>query len=278
MGEKQTPVANSFSVGEFSKICGVKSDTLRYYDSIDLLKPIRVGENGYRVYSVGQLFNFELIGILKSFNMPLDEIKALFQEESIAELGQLLQDKEARLDEEISRLLRMKHLIGRLSSLSDRYNSVPCGTPFMERRSSERLILSEKRTQAGGELIPVMTAHFKRCREINYGIKYPLGGILNPARLLAGDFIYPDCYFTVAADDVPRELTFEKPDGFYAVIFHRGFYNTLGDSCQALLDFVDAMGWKIIGNLYENDLISNFKARSRAEFVMEISVQIGKDC
>ena len=41
-------------IGEFSKLSGVPIRTLRYYDEIDLFKPIYVNEKGYRYYSYHQ--------------------------------------------------------------------------------------------------------------------------------------------------------------------------------------------------------------------------------
>ena len=41
--------------GEFASLCGVTKDTLFHYDDIGLLKPARVGENGYRLYGLYQL-------------------------------------------------------------------------------------------------------------------------------------------------------------------------------------------------------------------------------
>ena len=43
-----------FKTAEFAALCGVKKDTLLHYDHIGLLKPQRVGENGYRYYSARQ--------------------------------------------------------------------------------------------------------------------------------------------------------------------------------------------------------------------------------
>ena len=37
-----------FKTAEFAALCGVKKDTLLHYDHIGLLKPQKVGENGYR--------------------------------------------------------------------------------------------------------------------------------------------------------------------------------------------------------------------------------------
>ncbi len=39
-----------FTTGEFSKLCGVKKQTLFHYDQIDILKPEYRNEKGYRYY------------------------------------------------------------------------------------------------------------------------------------------------------------------------------------------------------------------------------------
>lgn len=50
------------SIGEFSKVCGVSTKTLRYYDEIGLIHPDEINpENGYRYYSIGQLKKMLLI-------------------------------------------------------------------------------------------------------------------------------------------------------------------------------------------------------------------------
>jgi DNA-binding transcriptional MerR regulator len=64
-----------FSIGEFSKICGVTTRTLRHYDTIGLLKPIHTHPiTGYRFYDVAQLRDLLLITRLKDYNFSLDEI------------------------------------------------------------------------------------------------------------------------------------------------------------------------------------------------------------
>ena len=39
-----------FTTGQFAKLCSTTKETLFHYDSLGLLKPARVGENGYRYY------------------------------------------------------------------------------------------------------------------------------------------------------------------------------------------------------------------------------------
>ncbi|TQK53506.1 DNA-binding transcriptional MerR regulator [Brevibacillus sp. AG162] len=68
------------SIGEFSKICGVSTKTLRYYAEIGLMNPDEINsENGYRYYSIQQLKKMLFINRLKSYYFSLDEIKAILE-------------------------------------------------------------------------------------------------------------------------------------------------------------------------------------------------------
>ncbi|GKU78903.1 MerR family transcriptional regulator [Paenibacillus sp. L3-i20] len=68
------------SIGEFSKICGVSTKTLRYYDEHGLIKPDEINpENGYRYYSINQLKKMLFINRLKSYHFSLEEIKIILE-------------------------------------------------------------------------------------------------------------------------------------------------------------------------------------------------------
>ena len=65
-----------FKIGEFSKMSGFSVKTLRYYDDIDLFKPIEVDLfTGYRYYKEEQLKDLKLIETLKNIGFSLEEIK-----------------------------------------------------------------------------------------------------------------------------------------------------------------------------------------------------------
>lgn len=65
-----------YKIGEFSNMTGLSVKTLRYYDDIDLFKPIDVDLfTGYRYYSYDQIHDLEIINILKSVGFSLEEIK-----------------------------------------------------------------------------------------------------------------------------------------------------------------------------------------------------------
>lgn len=63
-----------FTSGEFAHICGIRKDTLLYYDSIGLLPPELVAPNGYRYYSTKQFYTYHIISTLKEAGASLEEI------------------------------------------------------------------------------------------------------------------------------------------------------------------------------------------------------------
>ena len=95
---------HTFKTAEFAALCGVKKDTLLHYDHIDLLKPQRVGENGYRYYSARQLPTYDLIAALQRLGTPWAEIRDYLNRRSPEALLSLLEEKEAALEAERRRL------------------------------------------------------------------------------------------------------------------------------------------------------------------------------
>lgn len=59
-----------FDTGKFSRMARVSKRTLRYYDSIDLFKPVKVNsETGIRYYSAEQFADLNRIISLKECHM-----------------------------------------------------------------------------------------------------------------------------------------------------------------------------------------------------------------
>ena len=70
-----------FRIGEFSQIARVTIDTLRHYDALGLLKPVKVDPfTGYRYYSARQLMSLNRIQALKEVGFSLEEIARIFQQ------------------------------------------------------------------------------------------------------------------------------------------------------------------------------------------------------
>lgn len=67
-----------YKIGTFSKLVGVSTKTLIYYDTIGLLKPVKVDyENGYRYYDGDSISKLLAIQFMQSFGFTINEIISL---------------------------------------------------------------------------------------------------------------------------------------------------------------------------------------------------------
>ena len=78
-----------YQIGEFSYLCETTIKTLRYYDKINLLKPVKINPlTGYRYYSEKQINTLKKIKDLQLSGFSLDEIKDLLQDEKKEKLNE----------------------------------------------------------------------------------------------------------------------------------------------------------------------------------------------
>ena len=94
-----------------SKLHRISIHTLRYYDEIDLFKPIYVDkESNYRYYSIDQFSQLDIIKYLKYLGTPLKEIKSELEENNEETLN-LLNNKIDIVNEKIKELELIKKVL-----------------------------------------------------------------------------------------------------------------------------------------------------------------------
>ena len=91
------------TIKQFAQLCGCNPQTLRYYDHVDLLKPVKVDEwSGYRYYDEEQALVFVKIKNLQAAGFAIDEIRRLLGQDTLAiynALAEKVAEQEKRLQE-----------------------------------------------------------------------------------------------------------------------------------------------------------------------------------
>ncbi|MDO4460580.1 MAG: MerR family transcriptional regulator [Clostridia bacterium] len=91
------------TVHEVSRLTGVSVRTLQYYDGINLLKPAKYTEAGYRLYDEDSLERLQQILLFRELEFPLKEIKRILSSPNF--------DREKVLSQQIELLtLKKEHL------------------------------------------------------------------------------------------------------------------------------------------------------------------------
>lgn len=68
------------TIGQLSSKVGLPTKTIRYYESIKLLKPAKRADNRYRLYSNEDIIRLSLIKQGRALGLPLDQVKGLVEE------------------------------------------------------------------------------------------------------------------------------------------------------------------------------------------------------
>lgn len=144
---------NLFTISEFARLRNININSLRYYEKIGILKPVKVdSRTGYRYYSPEQLPILDVIRLCHDFGMPLKQLKTyiddgnLINNTALFETGRRI--AEERLQNAQTELHKIEYTIQYLA-VNSRY-SEQCG--IYAREIPERHVIT---SEYDGELADV---------------------------------------------------------------------------------------------------------------------------
>jgi DNA-binding transcriptional MerR regulator len=264
-----------FKTAEFAALCGVKKDTLLHYDRIGLLKPERVGENGYRFYSVRQLATYDLIAALRRLGTPLGEIRDYLTRRSPQALLALLEEKEKALEAERRRLEQVGDLLRSATQATRLAREVTPGEIRLEELEEATFAVIPAPDFASFEE-GVYLLHVRELlawARANGSSSQTPGDIIRRESLEAGKFL-EDYYGCRVPKGTKGWETRTRERGIYAVLYHQGPYQSEVRAVKKLRDWVWAQGYALDGDLYEEDLVNNTAAEDPRRYLLRLYVKI----
>lgn len=103
-------------ISEVSKLTKLKPHTLRYYESIGLIKDIKRNAAGNRVYSEEDLKWLEVINRLRETGMSISKMKEYARlrhigDSTISERKIIMQEHLASINEKVNRLIELRNFV-----------------------------------------------------------------------------------------------------------------------------------------------------------------------
>ena len=87
-----------YTIQKLSRLAGVSTRTLRYYDEIELLKPARISSSGYRIYGKEEVDKLQQILFYRELGVSLDSIKNIITSPSFDGVVALKEHREKLLE------------------------------------------------------------------------------------------------------------------------------------------------------------------------------------
>ncbi len=101
-----------YTVKEVAKLSGVTVRALHHYDQVGLLKPAKVGENGYRYYGREELLRLQQILLHRELELPLEAIAEVLDQPGFDRLDALRRHRET-LSQKAARYRRLLQTLDR---------------------------------------------------------------------------------------------------------------------------------------------------------------------
>ncbi len=262
-----------YKISEISKIYGIGVDSLRYYERLGILKPHR-DRNGYRMYSLKDIYKLNMIRDLRGLNFSMNQIKEYLEKQDIKNTLEILHRQQKLID------MQMKELIQNEKRIQDRITSL---TKAQKIKTGE-FIVKEMKARRCYQL----SEHITRDEEMDFVMKkihrkyegkipdfgnQAIGAFLSMKELESGISNVYDAVFFVVDDDFD-ECNLELPTGMYLSYFYKGNYEQNGKYVSQMFQYAEKNGIKVCGTPFELYEIDNRDTIKEEEFLTEIQVLV----
>lgn len=268
-----------YSSGEFAKMCGVKKDTVLYYDKIGLLKPEFVNEKGYRFYSWKSFLFMYWVKIMRKNDVPLEE---MVKHREKAEAGDLLsliaESRENMIKKRQDLDFRIKCSEAIIAMAEDIKNQ-KWGNCYVDELCEEYYIRSEFYfcEPIGLEYtfdyeMPYYNEMLSYMEKNNIEDSF-LGGFLTKFSAYKNK---EDCYCFLNSifDKIDCDRLVVKPAGKYLCFIQQKEYESMFDIVDIMHDYAEKNGLKLSDDIYIWDLAEYYVVDNEDNSLFMYQIQI----
>ena len=276
------PEQRLYSIGEMAKITNVSVQTLRYYDQIGLLKPVRVdATTNYRYYDEAQIYIMDLIKSLKYIGTPLEDIKKA-QAFTPEEMFLYLTEQEKVMEHKIRRMVEVQHTLLKTKKQLENHLLIPIYNEVYESVEEQQRLLTVRANDLTADYVPneyfsALTKTVERegvAMNSRYGGIYPLRPYEQLQHVVYSHVFTPlltDRYIEVLDDEMD---VLRMQEGRYACIAFKYDLNTYLAQYEKLYQYIQEHGLIPTSDVYEFFVQANYSPNETPVYVMELKVKI----
>lgn len=266
-------VKDYYKISEISKLYGIGVDSLRYYEKIGVLKPRR-GANGYRLYSLKEIYKLNIIKDLRKLDFSMKQIKEYLKNQSVDNTLELLEEEKNLIEKQLDELKLKQKLIGnRIETLKS--SSKLKTEEFLIKKINDRfcLQLNTEITRDEEMDFAVKKLHKKHENKIHDFGNQAFGATVSIKDFNKGIYnVFHKVFFIFEKET--DEYDFILPKGEYVSFLYKGSYHQSPNRIKQVLQYVSAKGYNILDDPFEIYEIDNRDTILTDEFLTEIQVRI----
>ncbi len=265
-----------YTIGEICKLYNLGPDSIRYYEKKGLIFPGR-RENGYRVYSIEDIWRLNIIKDLRKLNFSIKQIGEYLEHRSI-DITIDLMEKEIRLiQKEIMPLVELKENLQKKVQILKSFEKInDYGEIKIQKIKARKIILIEVPMSKDEEVDLAFRKLEGRddSKLFLFGNK-DMGVFISEQGLKKENYsLYENAFFFV--DDKEENYNMILPEGYFVTLIYRGVYKKSQMFFKKMMNFIKEKGYSLNGNAMEIYRLDIHGTSNEDEFITEIQIPIKK--
>lgn len=265
---------NYYKINEISTLYNIGKDSLRYYEEIGILKPER-DTNGYRLYSIQDIWKLNIIKDLRNLNMPMEVIKDYLENKTLENTLDILDEEITIINEKMEQLKTQKNTItSRIKSLKEDAD--------IDNTEEVQVVDVDERK------IIVLNDSFSRDEEADFLIKKLHKKHEDKLYLLGNNYVgvtmelakvkeeifnsYKSVFFILDKDDKNYDKII--PKGKYLTLSYRGSYEKTNKFLPMMIKYADENNYRVISDPVELYKIDIHETSIVDEYLTELQLQV----
>lgn len=265
-----------YKIGEISKIYGFSKDSLMYYEDLGILKPDR-DTNGYRMYSIQDLYRLNLIKELRVLGFSMKKIKEYLENRNITTTEEILNEELILTESKIKELTSQKNnILNRLNSIKESReitNFENIELKYIKKRKAIELNANITRDEEFDFCVQRLQNEYEGRFDIlgNNNI----GSFFSEEALKKGlNNVFKSVFCLIDDDEETYNITLEE--GYYATFIYKGDYIYNHEHLKKLEEYIKDNNLVAIGGPLEIYKIDIHETGNPDEFVTEIQIPVKK--
>ncbi|WP_312701556.1 MerR family transcriptional regulator [Sedimentibacter sp.] len=263
-----------YKINEISNLYNIGKDSLRYYEEIGILKPER-DTNGYRLYSIQDIWKLNIIKDLRNLSFPMEIIKEYLENKTVENTIDILNEEILIINKKMEQMKVQKNMIlSRMKSLKE--------------DAAVKDVEVIRETEIGERKVIVLNDNFSRDDEADFLIKklhkkhedklYLLGNnyvgvTMNLSKIKENIYnAYTSVFFVLDSDD--RGYDRVLPKGKYLTLSYRGSYEKTKDFIPLMMEYADKNNYKVLSDPIELYRIDVHETSDLNEYLTELQMLV----
>lgn len=257
-----------YKINEISKLYNIGHDSLRYYEELGILHPMR-DKNNYRQYTTSDIHRLNVIRDLRNLGFSMKSIQDYLENRTIANSLSFMEEEERIINQKIQELYQLKvDILHRKASLKA-CQQLPMEAIELMRLPQRKCVALK--TDAVHDDVEYQLMKLSNEYEKNI---YTIANFNTGFFLDVSDREHIHASSVFIAGESLQDWEFTLPAGTYLNLYYQGARDKAHEHLKRMLKYCDENGYAIGRHIMEFFVIDTHETRVQEEYITQLQIEL----